>query len=358
VAKGTRFADDSTSAARAIDDMREGVRNFSIGLVGLFGLLGLAALLLSFGEVSSTFERRYPVEVGLNATGGLRQGSLVTLYGVPIGLVDRIALDSSDAERPVRVRTVIDRSARIPDPARPTVEASLLGSGARLELSAGLGAPTRWHKPGAVPLLLGDYRPLEDRLLAALDERLGDVRGALDGFREFTATYAELGRNLNDLVRPLEDGATDPAGSVRTMIVRANAAIATADEALRLARDWLGEEALRADVRGAVAKANELIERSTDTVNVIAGLAANLDADREALVRRLLPVFDEASLALGEVRRVIALAGQGQGTVGRLLNDPRLYEDLADSAKRLSRVMEAIQAVAEKLRAEGIVIQF
>ena len=93
--------------------MRESVRNFSIGVVSIVGLGGLATLLLLFGEFSSLVQRRYPVDVALNAAGGLRQGSLVTLHGVPVGLVDRVGIASDDAARPVRVRLVIDNDVRI-----------------------------------------------------------------------------------------------------------------------------------------------------------------------------------------------------------------------------------------------------
>ncbi len=339
--------------------MREHVRNFSIGVVAIAGLGGLAALLLLFGELSTVLESRYQVEVALNAAGGLRQGSLVTLHGVPVGLVETVGIASDDAAYPVRVRMVVDRDVSIPDPAAPAVETSLLGSGARLEIQpAGTTNSGRYFESGKVPLLYGDYRPIDQRLIAALDERLESIRGTLTSFDRFVKTYTELGTNLNDLVKPVDPDSPEAETNLRTTVARANKALTGADEAIRLAREWLGDDALRADVKGAVAKANELIARATDTVNVIGGLAANLDADRHVLVARLVQVFDQASGALGEVRSLMVQASSGNGTVGRLLKDPQLYENLADTARRLSAAMAAIQAVAEKLRAEGIIIQF
>lgn len=341
--------------------MREGVRNFSIGAVSIVGLGGLAVLLFSFGELTSLFEPRYSIDVALNAAGGLREGSLVTLHGVPVGLVDSVEIASEDALRPVRVTALVDKEVRIPDPATPAVEASLLGSGARLEIDGDRVAAGRTFPHGKVPLLVGTYRPIDERLMAALDERLElvrrDLSGALRSFDELAATYTTLGKNVNELVRPVDPG-DDAEASLRTTVARFNKALVSADDAFLLAREWLGDEALRADVRSAVANANELIERATDTVNVISGLAANLDADRVAVVRQLLAVMDEADAALGDVRRVLTLAHSGEGTIARLLNDAQLYENLADSARRLQKAMESIQAVAEKLRAEGIVIEF
>lgn len=339
--------------------MRETIRNFSIGAVSIAGLGGLATLLLLFGELSTVLERRYPVEVALNAAGGLRQGSLVTLHGVPIGLIETVGISTDDARYPVRVRAVVDTSIRIPDPSVPSVEASLLGSGARLELQpSGLHDSGRWHEASQVPLLYGEYKPIDQKLIDALDARLESVRGTLTNFDEFVKTYTTLGRNLNEIVQPLDAESADAETNLRTTVARLNKALSGADEAIALARQWLGDEALRADVKGAVTKANELISRSVDAVNVIGGLAANLDADREALVRELIQVFDEASGALQDVRSLLAQASTGSGTIGKLLRDAQLYDNLADTAKRLQSAMSAIQAVAERLKAEGIIIKF
>jgi ABC-type transporter Mla subunit MlaD len=347
--------------------MRETVRNFSIGIVSAVALGGLATLLLLFGEFTGFIESRSPLEVSLNAAGGLRKGSLVTLHGVPVGLVDRIELDRTSADRPVLVHVLVDAATPIPRSASPVVEASLLGSGAKLELQpspAGLAGTPGFHDLTQTVRLTGDYQPIDAKFIAALDERLTSLRGSLDDslsdFRTFAQTYTALGRNLNDLVQPIDAGSDEAAreASLRTSVVRLNETLTETRDAMRLARAWLSDEAIERDVRAALANANELFLRATDAVNTINGFAMNLDADRNALIARVLPVIDETRGAMSDVRRLLQTATSGEGTIGRLLQDPALYKDLSDSARHLSAALEAIQAVAEKLKAEGIVIEF
>lgn len=351
--------------------MRESVRNFSIGIVSTVALGGLATLLLLFGEFTGLIESRSPVEVVLNGAGGLRKGSLVTLHGVPVGLVDRIEFTPDDAAHPVLVHILIDATTPIPLGATPVVESSLLGSGAKLELQPSTANQSPTSSSGRVtgtldlsthPRLVGEYQAIDTKLIAALDERLASLRSSLDSsfadFREFAKTYTVLGRNLNDLVQPVAPGSPEAEGSVRTTVERMNQTLSDVRDAVRLAREWLSDEAIKADVRLAMKNANELLLRATDAVNTINGFAMNLDADRSEVVARLLPVFDEARGAMTDVRRLLNAATNGEGTVGLLLKDPALYKDLSDSARHLSAALEAIQAVAEKLKAEGIILKF
>jgi phospholipid/cholesterol/gamma-HCH transport system substrate-binding protein len=343
--------------------MRENVRNFSIGIVSATALGGLAFLLLKFGELTGFLEQRTPVLVALNAAGGLREGSLVTLHGVPVGLVEAIGFSSDDAAFPVRVQILVDRDTPIPISSAPVVESSLLGSGAKLELHAGSTLPgTSAYPIDRVPLLKGSFQPFDVKIIAAVDERLGSLRTSLEeslaDFRTFATTYTAIGRNINDLIKPVDPASPDAEGNLRTTVARLNQALTDARDAIRLAREWLNDDALRANVRMAVDNANELLLRATDAMNAINGFATNLDADRSVLVARLTPVFDEARGAMSDVRRLLNVATTGDGTIGRLLNDPALYKDLSESARHLTATLDALQAVAEKLKAEGIILQF
>ncbi len=70
--------------------MKEGVRNFVVGLTTIGSLVGLAVLLLLFGELDSLIRPRYALTINTNHAVGLRPGSSVELNGVPVGVVDSI----------------------------------------------------------------------------------------------------------------------------------------------------------------------------------------------------------------------------------------------------------------------------
>jgi phospholipid/cholesterol/gamma-HCH transport system substrate-binding protein len=344
--------------------MRETTRNVLVGATTILGLGALAGLLLMFGEFTDVLTARVPVRMHFNAAGGVREGSLVTLHGVPVGVVERVSVGSGDDARPVLVLTQIDREVALPDPCRPGVEASLLGSGARIEL-APAGSERGTPKPldpAAPPTLDGDAFSLEERLMTALDSRLGGLKGQFEtvsaDLHELSVTYTELGRNLNDLVKPVETGSPEAEGNLRLTVERLNRMLAGADEAFRLAQGWLGDDAMKGDVKTAVANAKDLIAAASAAVERYGQFAERLDGDREQLVARLGPTLDEARATLGEVRTAIALAHSGEGTVARLLRDDGLYRSLDDSAKRLSATLKQVEAVAERLKAEGIVIEF
>ena len=343
--------------------MRDSTRNLLVGVTTILGLGSLGGLLLMFGEFTDVLTARVPVEMHFNAAGGVREGSLVTLHGVPVGIVEKVRVESGDPDRPVLIGTQLDRGISIPDPCRPGVEASLLGSGARIELAPAGGerGAAKPLDPKSPPLLKGDAFTLEERLMNALDARLGDLKGQFEtvstDLHDLSVTYTELGRNLNDLVKPVDAGSPAAEGNLRLTVERLNRMLAGADEAFRLAQGWLGDDAMKGDVKTAVANAKDLIAAASAAVERYGQFAERLDADRGELMTRLNPTLDEARATLGELRTAISLAHSGEGTVARLLRDGGLYQSLDDSAKRLSATLKQIEAVAERLKAEGIVIE-
>ena len=137
-----------------------------------------------------------------------------------------------------------------------------------------------------------------------------------------------------------------------------NTVLGDVHEALELAKRWLGDEQLLADAKAAVRKANVLIDGATKTVDQYSKLAATLESDAEALTKKLLPVADDLAATLEEVRRVAQLAREGQGSIALMLNSPDLYLSLTDAAIRLERALTDLQLLVQKIRAEGIPIDF
>jgi ABC-type transporter Mla subunit MlaD len=206
--------------------------------------------------------------------------------------------------------------------------------------------------------------PIRGGLLAQiteqLDARMQPLTESLEKFNKLSDTYVTLGENLTDMLKPQSaeqiSGGEPP--NLRTAVVKLNSALDEAREGLELAKKFLGDEQVNADARNAVRKANTLIDQATTAVQRYTELAESLQKDSKALVEKLLPVADSVATTLVEVRRLTKLANDGQGTVGQLLNNPDLYNSLNDAAIRLERTMAELQLLIDKLRQEGVNVNF
>jgi phospholipid/cholesterol/gamma-HCH transport system substrate-binding protein len=342
--------------------MREVARNFTVGLTTILALGGLTALLMLFGELDRWVASRYAVTLLINDAGGLSAGSQVLLNGVRVGMVESVSVQQ-DPDFPVTVTALIDRSVLVPSDVIPRIEMTLIGASATLWLKTPpfeTAQPRAFLSTDGTAILTGHHRSMIEEITAGLDERMGSLVSALDNFEELSATYLELGRNLNDLVRPMtaadQAGGADP--NIRSAVAKLNTALDDAQEALRLAKDWLGDEQIRADARSAVSKANTLIEKATTTFDRYAALADTMELKTDELIRTLNPVAEEMNATLIEVRRLAQLATNGEGTVGQLLNNPDLYNSLNDAAIRLERALAEAQLFIEKIKAEGVPLNF
>lgn len=335
------------------------IRNFLIGLTTIVAIGGLTLLLFLFGELQAVLNPRYVLTINTNNAAGLRAGSLVELNGVPIGNVDAITV-GAEGRFPVQITALIDQEQRIPAAAGPYATASLLGGSATLQLevepqseapSAGfLSTDGRAEISGEIRIRL------LDQLTSELDSRMAPLLAALEDFQRLSDAYLELGVNLNQLVQPLDPDATPQqrAANIHTAVAKLNTVLDDVSEALGLATTWLADEQLLADARNAIGNANALIGKATETLDQFQQLAMSIESDADTLTTRLLPVAEELTVTLEEVRRLARLAREGDGTIAMLLNNPDLYLSLEDTAIRLDQALRDLQLLLRKIRAEGL----
>lgn len=338
--------------------MRASRRDFLTGLASITALVGFAILLLRFGELDPIFNERYVVTVNIDSAAGLRIGSPVELNGVPIGIVDRLELQD-DEVRPVRLEVLVAHETLLPDSIEASVGQSLLGGAATLRFT-GDGDATGVLPTDGTAVVDALYTSVLNQITSVLDERMAPVLEALGEFATVAETYNALGVELESLfseqsTADIEGGASP---NLRTMVGKFNGAIEEATRALELANEWLGDEQLHADARIAVERAGVLIDSTTETVKRYTALADRLDRDIAQLTQQILPVADQMSVTLEEIQRLTSLAATGEGTIGQLLSNPDLYRSLTDAATRLEQTLVEVTLLVQKLKTEGIAIEF
>ena len=208
--------------------------------------------------------------------------------------------------------------------------------------------------PGDVPVLAGEFLSLDESLIRALDSKMLPVTESFKEVGTLAAVYGDLGRRLNEMV------GADPSDEegLAASVVRINRTLAEAERAFNIAGDWLGDEQLREDAKQAVFKANLFIERAADAAVAASELATELGREAPAFMARLASTADAVDATLADVRKVIGKAGTGEGTVGKLLNDPALYNDLDDAARRLDATLATLATLIDAIKAEGVKVEF
>ncbi len=282
--------------------MPDPAKNFLLGIMTLTGALGLIGLLISFGELDPLIRKRYTLTINTNHAAGLRTGSTIELNGVPIGVVDKV-MTRRNARFPVRVVALIKSGEQIPANVVPFATTSLLGGGATLQLE---GAPS---DPAKVEFLATDGSAT---INSSIGSRLIEqVRTELDGL---VTPLVQLADNLNRLLEPPDPD--DPAAAA-------------------------------ASLHTTVANVNAALQKYTQ-------LASVLESEIHAIATRVVPAMEQFQATAAELEQLAQLAREGEGTLGRLLNDPTLYLSLTETAQLLDELIIEVRLLIQKIKAEGL----
>ncbi|MHC4908767.1 MAG: MlaD family protein [Planctomycetota bacterium] len=324
-------------------------QTFLVGLLSLIATGGLVGLLALFGELDGVFGSGYRVDIQTDNAGGTRRGSAVTLNGVAVGRIEAIEL-TSEAAYPVKLVATIDEGVTIPADASFAMEQPLIGGSSTIAIitAGAVGPALSTDGSGS---LSGHYSSVLERLSAAFDSRLGPLMETMSSFREFAQTYTELGESLNEFIRPQAVGGPP---TLSTTVGNLNRILLDVDEALQ----WLTDDAVKNNVLDAVTGANDFFDAATSAADEYEKLAVSLDGEAQAFLQRVAPVTDELAATLEQVNALMALAANGEGSMGLLLNDPDLYRSLTDAAARLEQTLKQIQLFVEKAKAEGLPVSF
>jgi len=284
--------------------MDERKRNIAVGLTTLLGVGGLLVLLMMFGYAPLVLERFYAVRIELPNAAGLHEGSRVNLSGIDVGQVRAIELVvSADPAGPVEFLP-LDGSARIPG------RIGSLASAFSQEIRAALAQPIQNF----------------DRVSRDLGQ-LSDE-------------WTEVGRNVNALLELRGVDAVDRGDAIAnlsTVLVRTDARLAEMESVIAGVRAYVEDTEIREDVKATAANARRASERVAGAIDEVSGTFRD---SVETLERRYIAVADDLSVAVASARDALDKVRAGQGTLGAVLNDPRLYEGLLDATRRTQAAID------------------
>lgn len=318
-----------------------------VGLLVLTAAVLLGVFVFLLGGIR--FSEGYPIYVDFDNPGSVQAGAPVRIGGVRVGRIEEVTylggrLDEATGRRPlVRMRLSIDPAVR--DTIHDDALLYVTSQGVLGEQFIAIDPGTSEHPVLAEGSILVGVDPPRLDLALALGYEL--LETLVDGVRE---NREDLGGLLDDVVaivhllHELLEGNTDRVG---TILENVDTAASEGVALLRSAREAYveGERPRR-----ILARADHLLgtlDREappllTDVRAVATSARETLDAIGPDERRELQETIHSAARVAGEVEGAVADAREvmnhvraGEGTVGALLMDEEIYDDLQELIRDL-----------------------
>lgn len=303
--------------------------------VGGFTLAALAALvvaILSLSAEQGVFQARYRLVAWFENVQGLVPGAAVWLAGTRVGRVESVDLGIRPDGLPgVKVGMQIDEGVRERIRGDSTAVISTVGllGDQIVALSIGTAASPVLPDGGTVqtidPFDLNVMIAKGGKALDAIERLATDVNGALDDFQGGGGTEAlsDAIRDLSDLIGEVQEG----EGVLHTLIYEPYEGTAVAS------------------LEASLASMANVMEEVETGDGILHSLIYEEPTEQDVVLQFLK--------AGGRLNSILAKIDAGEGTLGLLLNDPTLYEELkilVGGANRSTVVRSLIDMVTPEER--------
>jgi phospholipid/cholesterol/gamma-HCH transport system substrate-binding protein len=300
--------------------------------VGLFALLVITIMtFMTFkvGGLDWVKEEGNIYYVYFKNIAGLDEKTKLKIAGVDAGFIEKIELYEGVAKMTIRVQ----KKVRMFSDASASIKATGLLGDKYLEI-----------KPGSKEPALKNGDTIQDVL------EIVDIDDMVRKLSKVSENVSTLVTSLNEAV-----GTEDAKRSLRETVsnlshitANLNETIVVNDEKMRNVLD---------NIKTLTASLNELVDKNkepiTDTVGNLREFSANLKTDGPELITNLNKATKELKEMLEENKpavkstvesldRITKQIDQGEGTLGKLVKDERLYENINKAAEGVDKTFGAI----------------
>jgi phospholipid/cholesterol/gamma-HCH transport system substrate-binding protein len=318
-------------------------RSLKVGIFVLLGILLTAAMVFMIGDTRHAWDKKLQYRASFTDVAGLKPGAPVRMGGVDIGAVDSVAHSStlSDPKIYVSMSIVRSESTRVLDDTVATVANKGLLGDKMIELTTtGVGAPL---PEGA---LLKTEEPIDlTKYLSKVSDIMDKAEKAVDNVEKGTRPFSDpqfsddVKASTHDL-RLIMDGIAnndsmvhrallDPKEGEKFDRIVSNAETASGNvsdvtgqikQGPGIAHALLYDGDMSANAAGALSEVHQDLVAVRQGNGIVHALVYG-DSDTQHLMGNVNAMSDD-------LRTIVANLKAGKGTLGALLVDPSVYEDI------------------------------
>jgi len=322
---------------------------FRVGVVVLATAIIAGILVVLFGDLPSLVQATYPLKMSFADARGVSNGTPVRKNGILVGRVADVELDEKGG---VSVMADIDSYVPIYKDEQPRIATTLLGD-AEIQLVPGRIVPPR-QRIAPEEVLVGAVSRDPFEVFATLEPKLGS---ALESLTQASESVTKLSANLDRLLLGDDD-------TFSKMVAKTEKALDAFSLAMDHINDVMGDANARAKLKETL---NGLPEVMNDLRTTVQGIGTTVDtADRnlrnlEGLTRPLGErgegMVAQVDKTIGRLDEVLQQAvfftralNESEGTLGKLVRDPKVYDDLAQAAANVNTLTKELRPIVDDVR--------
>jgi phospholipid/cholesterol/gamma-HCH transport system substrate-binding protein len=325
------------------------VMQFRVGVMVLATAIIAGILIVLFGDLPSLVQATYPLKMSFSDARGVAGGTPVRKNGILVGRVASVTLDERGG---VSVVADIDSYVPVYKDEVPRISSTILGD-SEIQLVPGHIVPPR-QRLAKDEVLVGAVSRDPFEVFTTLEPKLGS---ALDSLTEASASVQRLSSNIDRLFMGGDE-------RFEKLLAKTENALDSFNSAMRNIDDVMGDPAARMKIKDTIGALPDVV---VDLRKAVQGIGTTVDtADRnlrnlEGLTK---PLGDRGSEMVAQIDRTIGrldetlqqaatftkALNESQGTLGKLVRDPKVYDDLAQAAATVSALTKDLRPIVDDVR--------
>jgi phospholipid/cholesterol/gamma-HCH transport system substrate-binding protein len=319
-------------------------RRFRVGVVVLVALVFVMFGVLMVGKRAHLFTSKLPYQTQFDSAAGLVSGNPVRLNGVTVGNVLQVTLSPDPADQRVRVVYEVDRKVapRLRTGTRASIKTIGLLGDKYVELAGGT-AQEAVVEPG------GDIKPAPGAGIEKLLEGSGDLLTDLGAIARSLKTIlgnTEQGKGfIGELFAPGGEAGGRLANNLNSTLTSLNSVLSKIDRGEGLAGKLLADrrygDQVGRSLQGAVQSLRNVFAKIEDGMNKGTGAIPALLSDPEGK-KKVYELVDRLSATAGNLAAVTDNLKTGKGALPTLLHDEQFGREFTGNLRDLSRRLDSI----------------
>jgi phospholipid/cholesterol/gamma-HCH transport system substrate-binding protein len=325
--------------------MDERVVQFRVGVTVLAALIITGILSLLFGELPGVLRGNYTIYIKFPAAPGVSQDTPIRKSGIRIGKVTKVQFAPDNA---VLITASIDHGIELFRDEVVRIKSGLLGD-SELEIVPGPNKVAQRVPVQPGDLLLGSVSVDPLQSFSNIEGNLNKAAESLAGAGD---EVGKLAKNLNDVLGNNQDQIGKIVRETDDTMQLFQKTLANMDDILgdpqikQNLKQMLSEmpQTLR-DTRDTIGGLQKSVALANDNLRNIQTVTKALDERGEGMINNAAQSVERLDELLGQLNRFTRSLNSREGSLGQLVNNPDLYNNLSQAALNINRLTQQLQPI-------------